>query len=497
MKKFLPLLLLVSSFFTTSAYALGVQTHSGLSSINAAIRGGKGTVNAVGTGAIVTSKGDVLVQPSGLVVPVTGKATISAGKIIGGVIGCIPPLTTIGAGVCAASVALIASELAGTDYAKCALGDTGFCKQTPALPEGQGDPNAPGWYGQGAACSNFGCTLKQACESQIPIQVGPLSTYEYDRAEMESAEISASRGYKASANCFAHRIDSPQAKYAGGLVLSQQVYKAPAGGTAPATADDIAEALARRQAQDAETSKRILDAQNKDIQANPTSYPKVANPYTDDTPYEVIAPPVTGPAEVVETKTYTNPDGSTSTETKTEKTTVNPTTSGSTLGTSKTGFPTSTTTTVTTTNNTTNITTTGPTTVTNSPSVPAEKTDFPDDYNREATQQKILKTLDGSDVPDGSEIDKDSDLKKIQDKNDEMSRLPMQITETSLGIFWWMPDVPSAECVNPQVPNMVGQLLEVDICKPFNYFKLFISAVMVYFCVVASVREVQAAVKAT
>ena len=497
MKKFIPLLLLLSSFFTTSAYALGVQTHSGLSSINASIRGGKGTVNAVGTGAIVTSKGDVLVQPSGLVVPVQGKATISAGAVIGGIIGCIPPLTTIGAVGCAASVAIIGSELAGTDIVKCTLGDTGYCKQTQAVPEGQGDPSAPGWYGEGA-CSSFGCTLKQACESMIPVQVGPLSTFEFDRAEMEPVEMSLNRGYKASANCFAHRIDSPQAKYAAGLTVSQQTYKPPVGGTAPATGNDIADALKKRQAQDPETVKRMLDAVNKDIQANPTGYPKVANPYNDDTPYEVIAPPVVGPAEVVETKNYTGPDGTNYTETKTEQTKVTPATKGGTLGTSKTDFTTTTTTTTTTTNNTTNITTNGPTTVTNAPVAPAPSQDikFPDDYNREATQQKIAKSLDTDGMTDGSDIDKDSDLKKIQDKNDEMSRLPMQISETSLGIFSWMPSVPTAECVNPKVPNNLGALLEVDVCSSYNIFKAFVSAALVFFCVIASVREVQAAVRA-
>lgn len=492
MKKFLPILLLLSSFFTTSAHAQVGQTFSGLSSINSAIRGGKGTVNAVGSGAIVTSKGDVLVQPSNLVIPVQGKATISAASVAVGIVGCIPPLTTVGGAVCAASVATIASELAQANFVKCAMGDTGFCKQTQAVPEGQGAPNAPGWYGAGAPCQSFGCTIKQACESQIPVNVGPLSTFEFDRMDMDPSGVAEANGYKARGTCYARRIASPEAKYNSGVIMSQQIYVPPLGGTAPATGNDIVEALKQRQAADNDTVKRILDAINKDLQSNPTTYPPYANPYKNDVPYEVTAPPATGTEEVVKTRTITNPDGTTSTETTKEVVKVTPTTTGSTLGDSKTTFPSTTTTTVTTTNNTTNQTIVGPTTVTHAPSIPAEKLEIPDDYNREVTQQKILKAVDGSDMPETSKFDKDSDLQKIDDKNKELANSPTGITESSLGLGSWLPTFPTAACSNPSFANPVtGSMVEMNICDYYSIAKSVVSGILIILMMYGAVREVQ------
>lgn len=62
--------------------------------------------------------------------------------------------------------------------------------------------------------------------------------------------------------------------------------------------------------------------------------------------------------------------------------------------------------------------------------------------------------------------------------------------------FKWsfIPEIPTAECVNPQVsaPNN-GGTYEMDVCSKFYIFQKFINGVLAFFCLIGCVRQVQAA----
>lgn len=65
--------------------------------------------------------------------------------------------------------------------------------------------------------------------------------------------------------------------------------------------------------------------------------------------------------------------------------------------------------------------------------------------------------------------------------------------------FKWtfIPEIPTAECVNPRLVSPLGQSVEVmDICGPFHTFQKFINGVLAFFCVIGCVRQVQAALAA-
>jgi hypothetical protein len=242
-----------------------------------------------------------------------------------------------------------------------------------------------------------------------------------------------------------------------------------------------------------------------------TQFPNSVNPIKTDTPVSVSAPPVSSPPTVTKVQTIPNADGTTSTQTTTQTTTVSPQVTGSTVSTTTINYPSTTTTNVTTVNNTTNVTTVNNTTTNNqSPPVqpytpPSTGTSggtgtsqaLPTDYNRENTQQQILKAVDGTGVPDGSTIDKDSALTSIDSQNTATSTAVNNTSAASIGVFNWFPQIPTATCQDPSVANPItGALLDVPICQPVNIFGKFISAVICFFALVGSVREVQSALKA-
>jgi hypothetical protein len=62
--------------------------------------------------------------------------------------------------------------------------------------------------------------------------------------------------------------------------------------------------------------------------------------------------------------------------------------------------------------------------------------------------------------------------------------------------FQWtfIPQIPTADCSNPQVPNPVnGVLYDVDVCSSFNTFKTFINGVLAFFCILGCVQQIRAA----
>jgi len=220
-------------------------------------------------------------------------------------------------------------------------------------------------------------------------------------------------------------------------------------------------------------NRRLYDALKADQLNNPTGFPDIGNPIKPDTPIAVTAPPVTTPERTVSTTDEPKADGSTDTKTVKERTTVTPTASGTTVADSKTTYPSQTTTTTTITNNVTNNTTTSSTQVTNNPAVeesPQKPIDFPDDYNKEATQQKIADELAGTGapvIPDMTQkvtenVDKNkTDLAKLTD--DLASQFP---TDKERWFSWvWTP--PIGECA-PSTANVRGVALSLDICPTVN-----------------------------
>jgi hypothetical protein len=168
------------------------------------------------------------------------------------------------------------------------------------------------------------------------------------------------------------------------------------------------------------------------------------------------------------------------------------------VGTVKVDYPATTTVTTTITNNTTNVsnTTTVTKTVTGQPAPPA-KQDLPTDYNRENTQKAILDVLQGTGMPSAALKSADPTIAQIDGQNKTNSAAVDNITAGSVGIVNWFPSIPTAACVNPQVPNPIGGgMVDVAICDKVDIFSVFINGVIAVFCVFGCIREVSAAIKA-
>jgi hypothetical protein len=241
-------------------------------------------------------------------------------------------------------------------------------------------------------------------------------------------------------------------------------------------------------------------------------------------PVTVTTTPVTSP-KTTRTTTVANPDGSTSTIKEETQTEVKPQQQGSKLGDTNITYPATTTTTTTTTNNVTNVSTTTTTVVNNygteaatqpqplpevkPPTIPDPgappvvsptpgEIKFPDDYNREKTQLSLLdeiKKLTGeitAKAPDGQ-----SDLESVKNQDAKGTEAVAGITESSIGLANWFPNIPTAACVDPKVPNPVtGVMVGVPICDKVDIFQTFISGVICVFALFGCVREVQSALKA-
>jgi len=71
------------------------------------------------------------------------------------------------------------------------------------------------------------------------------------------------------------------------------------------------------------------------------------------------------------------------------------------------------------------------------------------------------------------------------------------ITAESLGLFDWIPRIPTAACVNPQVPNPTnGTMRDVPICGAVNTLSALVSAVICVLCLFGMVAQVQSAIRA-
>jgi len=211
----------------------------------------------------------------------------------------------------------------------------------------------------------------------------------------------------------------------------------------------------------------------------------------------LYAPPVSTPETQVETKTTTDVNGNPITQTKTQKVTVVPKANGQGWEV-KIEYPTKVEE-ATTTDTVPPVIVKETTEETLQPPLPKpeeSKIDFPKDYNREATQQKILDSLSTEGAPKEEDITADGELSQVEEQSKKLLEVPQGVTESSLGIKSWLPQIPVATCVNPTVnESLTGKAYEVPICGAVNVFSHLISGVMCVFCLYGCVREVQAAIK--
>lgn len=250
-----------------------------------------------------------------------------------------------------------------------------------------------------------------------------------------------------------------------------------------------------------ELSQSVADYANKDSTRPKILYDALVKekiPVVVGTDTVVItAPPVTLDP-VVKTEKIANPSGGTSTKTTTTSTVITPTQVGTTVGTATLKLPETTTQTVVIKDDATNATTTNTTTET-AVAAPKDQLQIPDDYNREVTQKAILKTLDGTGVPKGTDIDQTTDLQSIDNQNSTNKDAIGNISPSTFGLntSGWLPNVPTASCQNPQVPNpLTGAMSSVEICQPISMFGKFLNGVIAFFAIVGSVRQVQEALRA-
>lgn len=71
-----------------------------------------------------------------------------------------------------------------------------------------------------------------------------------------------------------------------------------------------------------------------------------------------------------------------------------------------------------------------------------------------------------------------------------------KLADIPSGKFDWtfIPQIPTAECVNPQIPNPLGgSAVEMDVCSPFNKFQKFINGVLAFFCLLGCAQQIKSA----
>jgi hypothetical protein len=221
---------------------------------------------------------------------------------------------------------------------------------------------------------------------------------------------------------------------------------------------------------DANRSKRMYDALVKDKQYQNHQ----AELWPSGTPLAWTAPPVTSPSKVVETVTYPAPAPAPAGQTETKKTevvaTVSPQAAGPTFATPGLNFPSSTVTTVTTTNNTTLVSNVS--TVNNTLAAPVAALDFPTDYNREVTQQKIEADLN----TDAAVLPPDQSTRIDAAKTSGDTGITQAVTDAKTGQadksawFSWVWTPPVGVC-SPFSGTVHGYSVAWDACPTFTNFR--------------------------
>jgi hypothetical protein len=309
---------------------------------------GVGT-NAFGTGVVATSAGDILVQPSGLRVPVTVAAQVEKAAIA----------------KAAAKIAVRAVPFVGTAVALsdiCTILCPNGYRQNPSSgafeqieqPSIPGDAPGTGYMVNNTALSRANTTTA-ACDLYM-FQRDAQGKYVYAESAAGWTNVTSIVGTSSAPICKLTKTFTNGATSTSQFNMQKIAnYYVPKYVLATEVQTQ-ADVLARMEQQ--AKFKSIYDSIKTDQRNYVGDWPDDYNPVKATTPITVTAPPAVSPERTVKTTTKTNPDGSTETTTTKEKTVVNPTTTGTTTGDSRTTFPTQTVTTSTTVNNTTNQTTT-------------------------------------------------------------------------------------------------------------------------------------------
>jgi len=387
----LGLLISVALFFVPYAHAF---TDPGpLPQTSAIVRGlGSVTTSAVGTGVVATSAGDVLVQPSGLRIPVSVAAQVeraaivkAAGKIAA---KAIPFVGT------AIALAELADLLREKGYRSTAAGDA---LEYPEHPDVGGDALGTGYCSGGFVSGKCGVPariFKSAAAACHDLHTSGYASFDAAWNVVESVSGSSTLTCTLT---ITSKTNPNNSQIATGSIVRKLDFYVPEYilATEVQTQADVDERLRQQQ----EYQKTLYDAIRSDQRNYSGDWPDAYNPTDGNTPLVVTAPPVTSPERVTKTETRANPDGSTDTTTTKEKTVVSPTTTGTTVNDSRTTFPSQTVTTSTTINNVTNQTTTNTTTVEHAADQ-AEQSD-PEDYSFADAAMPPVPDLYEQKYPDG------------------------------------------------------------------------------------------------
>ena len=236
---------------------------------------------------------------------------------------------------------------------------------------------------------------------------------------------------------------------------------------APVEEEDFNEALAKKLNANHDWAVKMKQQMDAVARANPGLDTPIDY---KDVPVEIMASSVTGPETLVSTRTINNPDGTTSTETVKQQSTVTPKINpGGTVNNPQVSYPSNTITTTATTNNTTNVTNVV-TNNTNNPA-PEEKTELelPTDYNREATQKKILEQLDGTNI---GELPADQEARQKEEiaitdiaLDEEFKKIPDAFQADKSNWFSWVWTPQIGQCEPSMFSGFVGGIpATIDIC---------------------------------
>jgi len=476
---FLSVLYLV--VFTAPRAAFAQNVYPGIKALNDIINRTPGinTVHIPGRTTVTSTAADIVNKSPNLRIPVPATATASAGSA--GMAGAVARALRAGTFVGAATFVLPwLYDQSG--YKVCPPPDF-FCKPGPPL---YGDPNSS-WNNSWETESSYrsvsdpkkDCTERYANPTfsrTIKIEYVTPTKARCDVYDFGKLSITGviTYNYKGGVTCPAG--------------YTQQ------GGTCVKAGPDVA-------VPEPELATAIDTAMNASAGAQGSVYDGMgANNipvFGANSPVTVTAPPVTT-ATATQTVPTTDTDGSPATKVVTQTTQVTPVVQGSTFSTTNITYPAQTTYTTQVTNNVTNITYPPVQEVEQENAIPeTPPVELPKDYNKENTQLAVLRALQGEGITTKVDTNTDPHVKPVQDATKANETEVGKVTAAAYGIVSWFPQVPTAACKNPEVPNATGSgKSAVEICKPVDTLKTFISGVLCFFVLVACVREVQSALKA-
>jgi hypothetical protein len=439
-------------------------SYSGLDHINRIIAGTPGiTTNGISTGLQATAAGDVLVNPSGLKIPIPVSITANIAKsaIASAALGCATGvLAAVG---CASTAAAVLTELknAGLGYGPCPVGSINpyafICRPDPNTNTTIVPTDSSPWENT----STLATGTISALASPLYSQYGCTSNQRVVYNGNNSANVKCTNQYG-------------DVGLANLIWIGGGTYSVPLGPMIEATQTQMNTDLQTRMNQDYAANQRLMNAMRADQAVNSDLWPN-SKLVPDTTPVTVTAPAVTTPQTVTGTRTIAQADGSTNTETTKQQTTVTPTTTGSTVSDSKTTFPSVTTTTVSTVNNVSNVTTTNTTvTTTATPDVVQPQIKIPTDYARQGTLEQVEKDVNtdsATAMPDQTAIATAAKTKSDSDLQNLQTAAQNGVTADKSSIFSWVWSPPVGTCSFPSATLRSGAVINWDPCPTFNDFR--------------------------